>query len=554
MAASDPIAKVAKGGSMDGRSIMLIEIDDSYLRVLECMLVQCGCRVTACRKVGQALDHLREKSGSSYDLILSSANMPNVDIFKFVYIIRFSLKIPVILMSFDEKPDSTVNGMLARGSCGYLRKPLHMDTLQNLWSSDDYLWSWQFKNTAIYQTRKTCQFPSSCETSDAAGHTTGVQAPDVVRDERPIPFDQIADVVRAKPTRQVDHASDTVEETEYQATDAVWGRLIPEDQYPSSTRTTDDVRMLPAPQVDHASGYVQETEYRTTDAVGDRPRTEDQFPSSAGTSYAVMNEELEPDDLTDDAVKAKAPPQVDHASGADEEMEYEAADAVGEQAPDAIDGMLKPEEHASDSNGAHPYSEEQAPDALGEILETKDMGTANHERNLEELKSQLADDLGKSNSELLPLMIGIDGLGIVKLGNRKRPRSQQKKVKRRREAKQDVTCKEKDAKDSTCCLNGGDASGEEQQPDCEFSVKGSKRKYFMWTAELQKKFDDAVNELGGFNRATRRGVFEKLNDFHGILSYGHVSSHWTSLQKRAKREEAHLKTAGALLEESLKEV
>ncbi|KAL2611858.1 hypothetical protein R1flu_023550 [Riccia fluitans] len=63
-------------------------------------------------------------------------------------------------------------------------------------------------------------------------------------------------------------------------------------------------------------------------------------------------------------------------------------------------------------------------------------------------------------------------------------------------------------------------------------VEGSRRKYFFWTAELHKKFEDAENELGGFGKAPRKGVFEKLRRADENLTYAIVSNHWTSVQKR----------------------
>ncbi|KAL3682800.1 hypothetical protein R1sor_000822 [Riccia sorocarpa] len=147
--------------SAAGRRVMLIDSDDSYLRVLYGMLTQCGCCVTGCRKVGKALSVLRERNGD-YDLILSSAHLPDVEDFKLVYTIRFKLKIPVILMSYDEEPNFSVSGMIARGSCGYLRKPVDIDTLRNIWSCD-YLQSWRFKKRALGVTPKKVDIQRSAD-------------------------------------------------------------------------------------------------------------------------------------------------------------------------------------------------------------------------------------------------------------------------------------------------------------------------------------------------------------------------------------------------------
>ncbi|KAL2611854.1 hypothetical protein R1flu_023546 [Riccia fluitans] len=212
-------SKVAQGGSMAGCRVMLIDVDNFYSKVLEDMLFQCGSLVTVCRKVGQALTQLREDTSNGYDLILSSANIPDVDYAKFVYIVRCRVKIPVIFMSLDEETDSTLKGLIARGSCGYLRKPIYFKTLRNLWWSDEYLWSWRYKNRAIYQSR-------SPNASDAARGKMKqkVQSSDLVMNERPKPEDEVAYNVGAKPTPEVDHASRPVGEMDDQASDAIGKR------------------------------------------------------------------------------------------------------------------------------------------------------------------------------------------------------------------------------------------------------------------------------------------------------------------------------------------
>ncbi|KAL3682799.1 hypothetical protein R1sor_000821 [Riccia sorocarpa] len=184
--------KTTEGTSVADRSIILVDSDDSYLRMLERMLVECGYRVSMCGKVGQALEQLREKTSSGYDLILSSANMPGIDNLQFVYITRFKLKVPVVFMSFDEEPDFTVKGLIARGSCGYLQKPINIDTLQNLWS-DDYLWSWRFKNRAFLREGKICS-PAPADKSESPEKEVNESAG--VSDEKAKPENQKADSVK----------------------------------------------------------------------------------------------------------------------------------------------------------------------------------------------------------------------------------------------------------------------------------------------------------------------------------------------------------------------
>ncbi|KAF9588496.1 hypothetical protein IFM89_011696 [Coptis chinensis] len=114
-----------------GLRVLLVEDDILTLKVIERMLKICRYEAIAVSRPMDALNILYEKQGG-FDLVLTDVHMPIMNGFELLAIVRKEFKIPVIMISADDKRDVIYKG-LQHGACSFFVKPLVIGILQNIW-------------------------------------------------------------------------------------------------------------------------------------------------------------------------------------------------------------------------------------------------------------------------------------------------------------------------------------------------------------------------------------------------------------------------------------
>ncbi|KAL2611857.1 hypothetical protein R1flu_023549 [Riccia fluitans] len=503
---------MAQVSSAVGRRIMLIDSDDSYLRLLYGMLMQCGYRITACRKMGKALSVLRERTGE-YDLILCSAHMPDVEDFKLVYTIRFKWKIPVILMSYDEEPNSTLNGMIARESCGYLRKPVDMDMLRNIWSCD-YLQSWRFKKRALTGRQSKVRKPGSTVRGPEGNTSNDVGGG---QREQEIPVQGKERKGTKKWTAELQGLFE----------EAV-GKLGMEKATAESILLNMGVQGVSFHQIAKKwKLYRQQMKHTNGDAeeavFGGGGKRQQESPVQGNERKSITNWTAELQSLFEEAVgklgveKATAE-TILRTMGVDgisynqvarkwrmyrQQMTHTRGDAEEPVSVGGGERELEIQVHCSKSKGKRKW-------------------TAELQSSFEEAVGKLGID--EANAESILQTMAVEGVSSHQI--RKKWRLYRKQMKHtREEAESDCTVANdepyhqrpdgKASRGERLKRKGGPLEGEE--------LKFRKRS--PWTSELYQTFEKAVREMGGIDKAKARPIFEKMSVVHEDLTFHSVNYH-----------------------------
>ncbi|KAG0559697.1 hypothetical protein KC19_10G124100 [Ceratodon purpureus] len=115
-----------------GMRVLVVDDDPICLMVLKRMLQRCNYRVTTCGKGADALSLLREDI-NKFDLVISDANMPDMDGFKLLELVNgLEMDVPIIMMSGNGETSAVMKGV-THGACDYLLKPVRMEEMRNIW-------------------------------------------------------------------------------------------------------------------------------------------------------------------------------------------------------------------------------------------------------------------------------------------------------------------------------------------------------------------------------------------------------------------------------------
>ncbi|PNX57761.1 two-component response regulator ARR1, partial [Trifolium pratense] len=85
--------------------------------------------VTTCSTTSQATHFL---SRQHFDIIVIETHIPQQDTYGFVQQVTSHLKIPVIMMSLDNRTCSVMDS-ISNGACSYWAKPLDENLFKNMW-------------------------------------------------------------------------------------------------------------------------------------------------------------------------------------------------------------------------------------------------------------------------------------------------------------------------------------------------------------------------------------------------------------------------------------
>ncbi|OAY79240.1 Two-component response regulator ORR21 [Ananas comosus] len=114
-----------------GLRVLVVDDDETCLKILESMLRRCRYHVTTCCQATIALSLLRERK-DGYDVVISDVHMPDMDGYKLLEHVGLEMDLPVIMMSADGRTDAVMRG-IKHGACDYLIKPIRIEALKNIW-------------------------------------------------------------------------------------------------------------------------------------------------------------------------------------------------------------------------------------------------------------------------------------------------------------------------------------------------------------------------------------------------------------------------------------
>ncbi|KAL5068171.1 hypothetical protein RYX36_019058 [Vicia faba] len=97
------------------------------------MCIRCNYLVTTCCNASFALNFLKEIK-NLYDVILSEAQMPDMNSYHFLQHVTQQIRIPVIMMCVDQSTTpSLVMKEIEKGARGYWIRPLSEGQIKNIW-------------------------------------------------------------------------------------------------------------------------------------------------------------------------------------------------------------------------------------------------------------------------------------------------------------------------------------------------------------------------------------------------------------------------------------
>ncbi|XP_045816021.1 two-component response regulator ARR14-like [Trifolium pratense] len=112
-----------------GLRVLAVDHDTYDFYTIHHICNQLHYQVTSCSTISQAKQLL---STSHFDIILVETHIPQQDTYAFVQQVTSHLKIPVIMMSLDNRTCSVMDS-ISNGACSYWAKPLDENLFKNMW-------------------------------------------------------------------------------------------------------------------------------------------------------------------------------------------------------------------------------------------------------------------------------------------------------------------------------------------------------------------------------------------------------------------------------------
>ncbi|CAJ2667511.1 unnamed protein product [Trifolium pratense] len=112
-----------------GLRVLAVDHDTYDFYTIHHICNQLHYQVTLCSTISQAKQLL---STSHFDIILVETHIPQQDTYAFVQQVTSHLKIPVIMMSLDNRTCSVMDS-ISNGACSYWAKPLDENLFKNMW-------------------------------------------------------------------------------------------------------------------------------------------------------------------------------------------------------------------------------------------------------------------------------------------------------------------------------------------------------------------------------------------------------------------------------------
>ncbi|XP_057476144.1 putative two-component response regulator ARR21 isoform X3 [Actinidia eriantha] len=112
-------------------SILVVDDDTTCLAIVAAILKSWKYEVVTVKHASEALGTLRIKGGL-FDLVVTDVHMPDMNGFELQKQIAEEFKLPVVLMSADDKESVILKG-LQNGAAFFIVKPISPNDLKNLW-------------------------------------------------------------------------------------------------------------------------------------------------------------------------------------------------------------------------------------------------------------------------------------------------------------------------------------------------------------------------------------------------------------------------------------
>nr|DAD18778.1 TPA_asm: hypothetical protein HUJ06_020241 [Nelumbo nucifera] len=127
-----PTAQSSKNKTFPaGLRILTVDDDSTCLKIVEKMLQSLDYQVVAVQNAIEALSILRERKGG-FDLVLTDVHLPGMDGIALLEHVLREFKLPVIIMSANDKENIILRSLQA-GASYYIGKPVTLNDLRNIW-------------------------------------------------------------------------------------------------------------------------------------------------------------------------------------------------------------------------------------------------------------------------------------------------------------------------------------------------------------------------------------------------------------------------------------
>lgn len=115
------------------KNILIVDDSATMRKIIMRGLRQAGIENADFKEAGDGVEGLKAMETTSFDLILSDVNMPNMNGLDFVKAVKEKMPTPPpIVMITTEGSEEVIKEAMARGARGYLKKPFTPDKIQEV--------------------------------------------------------------------------------------------------------------------------------------------------------------------------------------------------------------------------------------------------------------------------------------------------------------------------------------------------------------------------------------------------------------------------------------
>jgi len=113
------------------KNVLIVDDSATMRKIIMRGIRQAGIDNAEFQEAGDGVEGLKAVEGSTFDLILSDVNMPNMNGLDFVKEVTGKLSSPPpIVMITTEGSEEVINEAMSRGAKGYLQKPFTPEKIQ----------------------------------------------------------------------------------------------------------------------------------------------------------------------------------------------------------------------------------------------------------------------------------------------------------------------------------------------------------------------------------------------------------------------------------------
>ena len=115
------------------KNILIVDDSATMRKIIMRGLRQAGIENAEFKEAGDGMEGLKAMEGTTFDLVLSDVNMPNMNGLDFIKAVKERMPTPPpIVMITTEGSEEVIKEAMARGARGYLKKPFTPDKIQEI--------------------------------------------------------------------------------------------------------------------------------------------------------------------------------------------------------------------------------------------------------------------------------------------------------------------------------------------------------------------------------------------------------------------------------------